>query len=188
MCRRCGSNKTVGHGSDDIMVKDLPIHGKRVSVYIAARRYKCRDCGKTFTEVLPHINSKRQMTNRLVQYVGAQTLNRTFTSLADEIGVTEGTVRNIFRDYVNELEKAVRFEIPQWMGIDEIHIIKKPRAVISNIKNNTIVNILPDRNKKTVINYLNSLDGKDHVRYVAMDMWNPYRDAVNTVFQTPPSS
>jgi transposase len=182
ICPRCGSKKTVGHGSDDITVKDLPIHGRRVGVYIGARRYKCRDCGKTFTEALPHVNSKRLMTDRLVQYVGAQALSRTFTSIADDIGVAEGTIRNIFRDYVNELEKTVRFEIPQWMGIDEIHIIKKPRAVISNIKNNTIVNILPDRNKKTVIKYLNSLDGKNHVRYVAMDMWNPYRDAVNTVF------
>ncbi len=182
ICPHCGSNNVVGHGSDDITVKDMTIHGKRVGVYIGVRRYKCRGCGKTFTEALPHINSKRLMTDRLVQYVGGQALSRTFTSIADEIGVAEGTIRNIFRDYVNELEKTVRFEIPQWMGIDEIHIIKKPRAVISNIENNTIVNILPDRNKKTVIKYLNGLDGKDRVRYVAMDMWKPYRDAVNTVF------
>lgn len=182
MCPHCGANTAVGHGSDDITVKDLPIHGKRVGVYISVRRYKCRSCGKTFIESLPNINSKRQMTDRLVKHVGDQALSRTFTSLADEIGVAEGTVRNIFRDYVNVLEKTVRFEIPQWMGIDEIHIIKKPRAVISNIKNNTIVNILPDRNKKTVIKYLYGLDGKDYVRYVAMDMWSPYRDAVNTVF------
>jgi transposase len=181
-CNHCGSTNTVGHGSDDVIVKDLPIHGKRVGVYIDAHRYKCRSCGKTFTEPLPNVNSKRLMTNRLVKHVGTQSLSRTFTSLADDIGVAEGTIRNIFRDYVNDLEKTVQFEIPQWMGIDEVHLIKKPRAVISNIQNRTIVNILPDRNKKTVIKYLYSLDGKDYVRYVAMDMWNPYRDAVQTIF------
>ena len=66
------------------------------------------------------------------------------------------------------------------MGIDEIHLIK-PRGVISNIHNNTVVEILIDRNKKTVIDYLFSLNNRDEVQYVAMDMWRPYRDAVEAV-------
>ncbi len=66
------------------------------------------------------------------------------------------------------------------MGIDEIHLIK-PRCVISNIRNNTIVNMLPNRDKKTVVNYLYNLQGKEEVQYVAMDMWTPYRDAVQAV-------
>lgn len=66
------------------------------------------------------------------------------------------------------------------MGIDEIHLIK-PRCVVSNIQNNTIVDILKDRNKATVTRYLSQLDGLDQVYYVAMDMWRPYRDAVEVV-------
>ena len=66
------------------------------------------------------------------------------------------------------------------MGIDEIHLIK-PRCVISNVKDNTIVEILKDRNKPTVIKYLSQLKGLEQVQYVAMDMWRPYRDAVQTV-------
>lgn len=45
------------------------------------------------------------MTDRLVKWIGQQALKRTFTSLADETGVVEGTIRNIFRDYINELER-----------------------------------------------------------------------------------
>ena len=44
------------------------------------------------------------------------------------------------------------------MGIDEIHLIR-PRCVISNIQNNTIVDMLVSRNKDTVINYLSNLAG-----------------------------
>ncbi len=122
------------------------------------------------------------MTSRLVQSVGKQAISRTFASIADEIGIVEGTVRSIFRDYINELEKTVRFEIPQWMGIDEIHLIK-PRCVVSNIQNNTIFEILKDRNKATVTSYLSQLNALNQVRFVAMDMWRPYRDAVETVAQ-----
>jgi transposase len=67
------------------------------------------------------------------------------------------------------------------MGIDEIHIIKKPRCIISNIEQRTVVEMLANRNKHTVIKRLKSLPDLNKVQYVARDMWNPYRDAVKTV-------
>ncbi len=97
--------------------------------------------------------------------------------MTEETGVVEGTIRNIFRDYINELEQTIRFETPKWMGIDEIHLIK-PRGVITNIQNNTVVELLPNRNKETIIKYLFGLQGKEEIAYVAMDMWLPYRDTV----------
>ena len=120
------------------------------------------------------------MTKRLVGWVGKQAVKRTFLSIAEEIGVAEGTIRLVFKDYVSELEKTIRFETPKWMGIDEIHLIK-PRGVIANIQNNTIVELLPNRNKDTVVRFLHHLEGKERIQYVAMDMWQPYRDACYAV-------
>ncbi len=179
-CPHCDSANLVGFGRREQMVKDLPMHGKRVGLYVDTKRFKCRSCTKTFYEKLPAVDEKRLMTSRLVEWVGKQAIKRTFASIAEEVGVTEGTVRSVFSDYVNELENTVRFETPRWMGIDEIHLIK-PRGVISNINNNTIVELLPNRNKETVIRYLSQLEGRDRIHYVAMDMWAPYRDAVELV-------
>lgn len=179
-CPHCRHNKLDGFGRREQMVKDLPMHGKRVGIYIDTRRYRCKSCGRTFYETLPEINQKRLMTNRLVAWIGKQAVKRTFASIAEEVGVVEGTIRLIFKDYVADLEKTVRFETPKWMGIDEIHLIK-PRGVISNIQNNTIVELLPNRNKETVVRYLYNLAGKDGIQYVAMDMWAPYRDACQAV-------
>lgn len=178
-CVECIFSHVVGYGRIEVLAHDLPMHGKRVGIYINARRYKCKECGKTFMERLPEVNPNRWMTERLVKWIGQRATGHTFSSIAEEIGVTEGTVRNVFRDYVNELERTVRFETPTWMGIGEIHIIKRPRAVISNLGNNTAVNLLPDRFKKTVTAYLAGLPGKEDVRYVAIDMWEQYRDAVH---------
>lgn len=176
-CQHCRKPNVSRWGVREQLIKDLPIHGKRVGIYIAARRLRCDDCGRTGTEILPLVAEDRQMTTRLVRWIGQQSLKRTFTAIAEETGVDEKTVRNIFRDYINELEKQVRFEIPQWLGIDEIHILR-PRCVVTNIEARTVVNILPDRNKRTVLAYLHSLKGREKVKYVAMDMWTPYRDAV----------
>jgi transposase len=179
-CVHCSSLSIRGFGRREQLIKDLAMHGKQVGIYVNTRRFQCLSCDKTFYESLPDVDEKRKMTARLVDWIGRQSITRTFTSIADEIGIVEGTVRSIFRDYINTLEKTVRFEIPQWMGIDEIHLIK-PRCVVSNIQNNTIVDILKDRNKPTVTRYLSQLKGLDQVHYVAIDMWKPYRDAVETL-------
>jgi transposase len=159
---------------------DLPMHGKRVGIQVTRHRYQCQECGHTFYERLPHTDDKRGCTARLVDYIEKKSLNHTFASLAEEIGLDEKTIRNIFRDYVNRLEKDFQVKTPQWLGIDEIHIIK-PRCVVTNIKENTVIDILRDRNKSTVVNYLQHLPDRQKVRYVAMDMWSPYRDAVRLV-------
>jgi len=179
-CPHCQSSNLVGFGRREQMVKDLPMHGRRAGLYIDTRRYQCRGCGKTFYEALPEIDEKRLMTRRLAQWMGKQAIKRTFASIAEEVGCTEFTVRAVFSDYVNKLEKTIRFETPKWMGIDEIHLIK-PRGVIANIQNNTIVELLPNRNKDTVVRFLSHLEGKERIQYVAMDMWAPYRDACSAV-------
>jgi len=180
VCTACGSDRLIGHGRNEQVIRDLPTHGKRLAIYVDTRRWRCQSCGKTFMEALPAVNAKREMTDRLVKWIGQQSLKRTFASIADDTGLDEKTIRNIFRDYINALEAEFRFETPKWMGIDEIHLIR-PRCVISNIRNNTIIDMLPNRDKKTVVNCLYNLQGKSEVQYVAMDMWTPYRDAVRAV-------
>lgn len=180
-CPHCQSERLTSWGTREQVFKDLPMHGKRVGLYIDTKRLRCQACGKTFSQALPVLAENRMMTDRLVKWIGQQALKRTFTSLADETGVVEGTIRNIFRDYIVDLEQTVRFETPKWMGIDEIHIINKPRCVVSNIQNNTIVDMLHNRNKDTVAKYLFRMSNRDKVQYVAMDMWTPYRDAVSAV-------
>jgi transposase len=137
----CESTAVSAWGGHEQLVRDLPIHGKRVGIYVKTRRCRCDDCLKTGFERLPAVSERLLMTDRLVRWSGQQSLKRTFSALADDVGVTEGTIRNIFRDYVTDLEAQVRFETPQWLGIDEIHIIRPP-CVIANIEARTVVNIL----------------------------------------------
>ncbi|MGE4545986.1 MAG: ISL3 family transposase [Pedobacter sp.] len=180
LCPHCQATEIVGFGKREQLIRDLPIHGKRVGIYVDTKRYQCKSCRKTFYESIPETDSKRQMTIRLKDWIGHKAIKNTFASIAEDIGVAEGTVKSVFNDYINELEKTVRFETPQWMGIDEIHLIK-PRGVITNIQNNTVVEVLQNRNKETMINYLGNLPNKDSIKYVAMDMWRPYKDAVELV-------
>lgn len=179
-CIYCESDSLVGFGRREQLVKDLLMHGKRVGLYVNTRRMKCRVCERTFSEPLPDVDEKRAMTIRLVEWIGKSAIKKTFSSIAEDVGVVEGTVRAIFADYVAEREQHLKFETPKWMGIDEIHLTK-PRGVVTNVQNNTLVEILRDRTKKTVADYLFRLPSRDKVELVSMDMWVPYRDAVQAV-------
>lgn len=180
VCRTCGSDRLIGHGRNEQVIRDLPTHGKRLAIHVGIRRWRCQSCGKTFMQALSAVNAGHEMTDRLVKWIGQQSLNRTFARIADDTGLDEKTIRNIFRDSINELGAEFRFETPKWLGIDEIHLIR-PRCVIGNLRNNTLVDMLPNRDKTTVVNYLCELQAKSEVQYVAMAMWTPYRDAVQAV-------
>lgn len=177
-CLACGSENIVGGGRQEILITDLPMHGKRVGVYVQARRFRCRDCGKTITERLPDDAEGQRMTNRLHKWIGEQSITKTFTSIANEVGISEGLVRLIFKEYVASIESTVLFETPEWMGIDEIHIIKKPRCVITDIEHCTVIDLLPNRDKPLIVNYMMRLPNRHNVKCVTMDMWKPYKDAV----------
>ncbi|SFM47455.1 Transposase [Salibacterium qingdaonense] len=157
------------------------MHAKRVGIYVNRQRYKCRECNETFFENLPDMDVNRSVTNRLINWIQEASLEKTFTSIAEEIGVDEKTVRNIFNDYVTELETKTDFRTPKWLGIDEVHLLKNYRCVITDVENKSVIDILRKRNKDTVVSYLSKLQDIDKIELVAMDMWRPYKDAVNMV-------
>ena len=180
MCPHCDGAAIVGYGRREQWIRDLPMHGKRVGLYFQTRRFRCKKCRKTFYENLPGVDAQRFMTQRLVAWIGPMAIRRPFAQVAQEVGVSERTVRDIFHDHITELEAHRQVETPQWLGLDEIHLIR-PRGVVTNVKECTLVDLLVNRNKETVIAYLTRLPKRKRVQLVAMDMWHPYKDAVQAV-------
>jgi transposase len=160
---------------------DLPIHAKRVGLLVLRQRYQCQECQRAFVESLPDMHETRRATQRLVDYIEKESLKRTFASVANDVGMTEGAIRAIFHAYLPRLEQHMKANMtPRWLGIDEIKVVGHPRGVITNVEKQTLVELLHDRSKKTVIKYLTGLKDRAKIELVAMDMWEPYRDAVHT--------
>jgi transposase len=165
----------------DLLFFDLPMHAKRVGIIVKRQRYKCRECSETFFEVLPDMDESRSVTKRLIKWIEEASLKKPFTNVAEDIGVNEKTVRNIFQNYVARLEQEQDIKTPIWLGIDEVHLLRNYRCVITDVENKTVIDLLRNRNQDTVIHYLSRFPNRDRIKHVAMDMWNPYRRAVHTV-------
>ncbi len=104
---------------------DLPVHDTRVGLIVNRYQFRCRACRRIFYQPLPELDERRRATRRLVAYVQQECLYRAFTSVAEEVGLHEKTIRNIFKEYRAALDLARPPAAPEWLGIDEIYL-KEP--------------------------------------------------------------
>jgi transposase len=183
ICPHCEKLALLKHGTDKQEIRDLPCHGRSVIIAIEHQRFRCKNCKKTCYLPLVGIDTKRFMTERLVTYIERKTIstNRTFASIAEEIGVDPRTIRNVFDDAVAKRKAQSPFETPAILGIDELHILGAGRFVMTNMEAHTLVELLEDRRKTTIIHALRQFKQPDQIRTVVIDLWKPYRDAVQHV-------
>ncbi len=181
LCPSCGpASRVVVHQQKTLFVRDLPSHGRAVAIHLDVPRLKCHDCVRTFTAVVPEVDADRQMTERLVKWIGRQSLEYPFTEIAKQVGIDEKTVRAIFGEYVAELEKQYQRDTPVILGLDEIYL-SRPRGVITNIGDRCLVDMLENRYKKTIVEFLRSLPNPELIQAASTDMYRPYREAIQEV-------
>lgn len=178
-CARCAAvGQLHRHGMAEIVVKDIPRSGRRVSLVIEAGRFRCVSCSKTFTETPPALADKRRMTARLVNWIGSEALSRSMLSIAEEVGIDEGTVRLVFADYVEQLSQdSPLFAAPAWLGIHDFPS-HKSRCCFTDVGRVSLVDLLDNKEPAELDAHLARYSG---VRRVTLDMWPPYLDAVKRV-------
>lgn len=180
-CPICGViGEVVRNGKNDIRIADLPVHDKPVTAWVRRQKYRCKACGSVFRPDLPGIVDGYNMTVRLYNHIAAESFRQPFKTLAEHLGINPATVRFIFLESLAVRNTAYHPETPNVLGIDELHMGQSYVGVVTNIEENTLIEVLKDRNKDTVVDFLQSLDSPNKVEVVCMDMWNPYRDAVHT--------
>jgi transposase len=123
------------------------------------------------------------MTHRLVTYIRTEALRRTFTSIADDVGADEKLIRILLSEFATNVQPHFPDTELLYLGIDELYLLNQYRCVLTDVKNHQIIDLLRDRNKETVIRYLQNLPGstKERITVVCTDMWASYHDAVHQV-------
>ncbi len=174
----CGSADLVKNGTKPLRIRDVSLGETRVGAVIHRQRYKCRNCGATLYQPTPQVSERHQMTERLERWIESEAKERPFAQIADEIAISEKTVRSIFNVRVAKLHAEFKTLTPAVIGIDEVFTRKRCMGLITNIVSRTIVDILPDRSRNTVFEFFSNLPDRERVEWVVMDFWPPYREAV----------
>lgn len=182
-CQHCGCiSKFYRHGTKAQVYKDMPIRHKRVGILVDRPRFRCLECNRTFLQRLPDMDEKHIMTKRLVKHIQDQARLRqnTFVRIAEDVGVDEKTVRNVFKTHWDEVQAYFKVEAPEHLCIDEVHVDRAARFIALDGDERRVIDLLPDRKKETVAEWLRGLQNKERVKVVCMDMSHYYRSAVET--------
>jgi transposase len=181
-CPKCGCvGRLYRHGSEPVEYKDAPAFGKQLVVVVEVKRFRCRECGKTFMQALPDMHPTRQLTNRCVQHLLEQCVRRNYAEMSRETGVDESVIRAICNQRHALVPDAIHPEAPEVLGIDELTLDGKLRFIAIDVMTKKILDIREDCDTKTVEKWLFLMRDKDRVRIVTTDMRKQYHEIVKRV-------
>lgn len=187
-CPECGTAHVESRGKRRLKkVWDTRMHGHRVQVEVTIKQYKClrKECPKnTFVYRPPEIDQDRSMTRRLLQTLRRESFRRRFADLEREYGVSAATIKHIFDEELERRLGSWQVVPPRIMGVDEVRIGTR-RFVATNLdgENAALAEILEDRKRGTVEEFFRAPGLRESVEVVAMDMWAPYRKAVQRLLR-----
>jgi transposase len=182
LCTHCGALSTKVHQEEHRCIRHLDLWGKKTFLHFSSRRFRCEHCGRTFVEELPFVDSHRRQSIAFEMHVYHACLAGTCKSVSVREGLSQSTVKDIFNRIALLRKTATVTGKTKVLGIDELSLKKRHKQfvlVISDISRKCILAVLPDREKKTLENWIEALSPQERkaIRFVSIDMWAPYYQA-----------
>ena len=183
-CPNCQKPISSGYDKKERSVRHLDLFGMRTLIHFNQRRFECPLCAKPFTEQLDWIDENRRQTRAFEEYIYERAQKTPRKHVAQQEGLSESTVLDIFRKKANENQYQQHQGPVRILGVDEISVCrhhKQYALVLSDLERRCVIAVLPNRLKVTFENWLDSLSKaeKKAIKVVSMDMWEPYRQAVH---------
>ena len=181
VCPVCGQQLT-SNGSKKKPVNHQVLTNRHVKLIYDARRYRCYHCGHSEFEKnpfsLPGFSVSILTMDNIMRDLHNPRYNYTMIAQKYHISVTQVIT------YLDSFVVVPMLDLPENMGIDEIHsnMAKRRNAkylgVIIDNDHFNLIDILPSRNKTDLNNFFQnySKEARDKVKYVTIDMWEPYKD------------
>lgn len=186
-CPNCQSYNLYKNGHCKKTVKHCVYYSKLIIVKCNFQIYKCKECGNIFQEhnyfSPPFISLSYESIFAIFEKLKKP--NESFESIAKDLHISRQNTIDIFDrfyDYTPSLN------LPEIISFDEKHIGRiitdhKYLFIMLDWKNNKLYDILPSRDKNTLWKYFSKIprEIRTKVKYVTMDMWEPYRDVTKAL-------
>ena len=96
ICPKCGCVSHDIHDEKQRCIRHLDIWKNRTFLHFLARRFKCDQCGKTFTEELSFVESQRRQSVDFEFHIYEDCLSGNRKKVAENKGLSQTTVKDIF--------------------------------------------------------------------------------------------
>jgi len=194
-CPLCGSKVKI-HGYYPRKLVHSVFANRNCTLFFQQRRYRCEECELTFHEPNPFINSSEGLTfeTKVNVLKDLKYPEATYTSVARRYHLSVTKVMRIFDAHVSIPRKP----LPEVMSMDEHYFPESDYdslycCLLMNFRTGEMVDVLPDRRKNYLMHYFSGIKKEtldyasrqselDNVRYISMDMYDPFRDIASVYF------
>ncbi len=180
-CPQCGEVTTKVHDRRRQCKQDRRLRDKVVLLTLMKRRFRCPLCGKVFTEPDEAFGLRRRSSYRFREYLGREALHQTVRRTAQKEQVGEGLVRRCVAEEIGRrLGSREATETPEFIGLDEFSVKRRRlyHTAICELVKREVMEVVEGQGRQKVEEYLDSLPEFERVKAVAMDMHEPFRQAV----------
>jgi transposase len=180
VCPRCGRASADYHDGYERTVRDFPILCRPVSLHVWQRRFKCTACGKPFNEPLPAIDWEQRQTRRYQHFLVEQCRTSAFQEVSRKHQIGYRIVERLYyRQAHYQFDEKPR-RLPKRLGLDEFAKRKGHNyaTVLVNLRTHHVFEVLDQRTKATVRDFLANRMDRRRLQVVTIDMRREFRDAV----------
>lgn len=184
-CPSCGQMTTKVHDYRLQKIKHLKWFERLTILFYRRRRYACA-CGKHFSEISPFVDKYQRYTREWNQVMRVRAVRaKTFKEAGEVLGTSSSTVIRRFKDVAKD-QVINGVQLPKAIAIDEYKGDTDAgtyQLIIANAETHEPIDILPNRRKDTIKDYLYQY-GAD-VKLVVMDMNPSFKAAVKKALGRP---
>ena len=187
-CPHCNSKNIVKNGSRNRKIKYIPIQNYNIQLKLNVQRYICKECKKTFSPSTNIVGNNSSISNNLKYTIALELQkNISLTSIAKRYNISISSVQRIMDNCYSDF-KVNKEHLPEAICIDEFKSVKNIDGAMSFVfadyRTKSIVDIVEDRKLNSLTEYFSrfSLEARNNVKYICMDMYTPYISLVNSIF------
>ncbi len=187
VCLQCNSKDLYRHGkAKPRKVLHTLINGKKVYLEIHGRqRWKCKHCGRTFTQELKIIRPRSRLTNYAEKLVLWLLSSMSFKAISKLLKISYGKAKRILMEaktIPDLLQSAINDAEKLHLGIDE-HSFKHQEMVliITDVKAKKVLEVLKDDRIATLEAFLSEIP-PHKVKEVCIDMKEAFRKVASKFF------
>jgi transposase, IS204/IS1001/IS1096/IS1165 family protein len=182
-CPCCHSKTSKIHDYRFQLIKDIPIYYKNTFICYKKRRYVCINCGKRFYEKNTFLPKYARKTKRLTAFIIDKLKEKQSMKDISKLANVSITTVSKLLPYLSVSPSY----LPEVLCIDEFRGNAgnfKYQVSLIDGKTRKPIDIIECRHKVYLFNYFNkfTLQERKKVKYVVMDLWQPYKDLAKTYF------
>lgn len=189
VCPSCKHKTKRIHDHRIQKIKHTPINGYKTYLYLKKTRLLCTNCGKKFyMNYNDIVNPKFRCSNQLFDNIisNLQNTSMNIKDVAKMNNVSPGVVTRylLFFAYLMQWENITT--LPKHIGIDEFKgNCDKSKYLfhIYDLDTSKTVIILRTRKYSDLIDFFNSIENRNEVEFVTMDLYDTFRNAIKAKFK-----